>query len=154
MGLLELLFGKIQNNMRQIFLFICCVFILFASKAEQSASSQKWVNLSNKKVTVITTADKTDLRLSRSTDLSFEKFGQPMETEPCVFIDPYKTFQTMVGIGGAITDASAETFAKLPKEAQQELLKAYFDTDKGIGYSLARTNINSCDFSSGSYTYV
>ena len=26
--------------------------------------------------------------------------------------------------------------------------------DKGIGYTLARTNIHSCDFSSGSYTYV
>ena len=25
---------------------------------------------------------------------------------------------------------------------------------KGIGYTLARTNIHSCDFSSGSYTYV
>jgi glucosylceramidase len=30
----------------------------------------------------------------------------------------------------------------------------YFDPVKGIGYTLARTNIHSCDFSSGSYTYV
>ena len=29
-----------------------------------------------------------------------------------------------------------------------------FRKDKGIGYTLARTNMNSCDFSSGSYTYV
>src|SRR5665811_1492621 len=49
---------------------------------------------------------------------------------------------------------STETFAKLPKKKQQELLQAYFDKEKGIGYTLARTNINSCDFSSGSYTYV
>ncbi|MEJ0080257.1 MAG: hypothetical protein WDM78_04700 [Puia sp.] len=28
------------------------------------------------------------------------------------------------------------------------------DTVNGIGYTLGRTNIHSCDFSSGSYTYV
>ena len=27
-------------------------------------------------------------------------------------------------------------------------------SSNGIGYTLARTNIHSCDFSSGSYTYV
>ena len=34
------------------------------------------------------------------------------------------------------------------------MLKAYYDKKGGIGYTLARTNINSCDFSSDSYTYV
>ena len=132
--------------MRQISLSIYCILFLFTSKAQQKANSGKWSNLSGKKAIVFTTADKTDLRLSKSSDLSFEKFGQPAETEPCIFIDPYKTFQTMVGIGGAITDASPETFAKLPKESQQELLKVYFDPEKGIGYSLARTNLSSLKF--------
>ena len=77
-----------------------------------------------------------------------------METEVCVFVDPLKTFQTFLGIGGAITDASAETFAKLPAEKQAEMIRAYYDPVDGIGYTLARTNIHSCDFSSGSYTYV
>lgn len=45
-------------------------------------------------------------------------------------------------------------FIKLPKNQQDALLKAYFDKDKGIGYTVARTNINSCDFSSDMYTYV
>jgi glucosylceramidase len=107
-----------------------------------------------KKITVYTTADKTDYRLSKTETLDFEPFAQPLETQPCVFIDDKNTFQTFLGIGGAITDASAETFAKLPKETQQELLIAYYDPVKGIGYTIARTNINSCDFSSGSYTYV
>ena len=77
-----------------------------------------------------------------------------METEVCIFVDPAKKFQTLTGIGGALTDASAETFAKLPKEKQQEFMKAYYDPVKGIGYTLARTNIQSCDFSSDSYSYV
>lgn len=112
-------------------------------------------SLADKKVTVYTTADTAGYRLSRTdSNLVFKDFGQPRETEVCVFVDPSKTFQTFMGIGGAITDASAETFAKMPKDKQQEILDAYFDPDRGIGYTLARTNIHSCDFSSGSYTYV
>jgi len=33
-------------------------------------------------------------------------------------------------------------------------MTAYYSTDRGIGYTLGRTNIHSCDFSSESYTYV
>lgn len=105
-------------------------------------------------VTVYTSADKTSFRLSRTGELKLEPFGQPLETQPCIFVDPGRTFQEMVGIGGALTDASAETFAKLPADRQKELLTRYFDPVDGIGYTLARTNIHSCDFSSGSYTYV
>lgn len=77
-----------------------------------------------------------------------------MENEVSVFIDTDKKFQTFFGIGAAMTDASAETFYKLPKDKQKELLKAYFDKQNGIGYTVARTNINSCDFSSDMYTYI
>jgi len=86
--------------------------------------------------------------------VEFKPMGQPLETHTCVFIDPRRTSQTFLGIGGAITDASAETLAKIPAAKQQELIDAYYDPNKGIGYTLARTNIHSCDFSSGSYTYV
>ena len=107
-----------------------------------------------KKVSVYTTAENTKLRISLTGTLTLADFGQPLETQPCVFVDPGRTFQTIIGIGGALTDASAETFAKLPKEKQQEILQKYFDPEKGIGYTLGRTNIHSCDFSSSSYTYA
>ena len=107
-----------------------------------------------KAVTIYTTADKTDLRLTATETLNFESAVQPAETDVFVQVDPSNTFQSLVGIGGAITDASAETFAKLSKQKQAELLKAYYDPKEGIGYTLARTNINSCDFSSDMYTYV
>lgn len=107
-----------------------------------------------KQVTVYTTADKTKLRISPTDTLSFKAVGQPKETQICVFVDPARQFQTFLGIGGALTDASAETFALLPKEKQREFLDAHFDEERGIGYKLARTNIHSCDFSSGVYTYV
>src|SRR5438067_3746828 len=107
-----------------------------------------------RKVAVYTTAEKTDYRISATDTLTFKHLGQPLETQTCVFVDPSKTYQTLLGIGGALTDATAETFAKLPKDKQQEILDAYFDAQKGIGYTFARTNIHSCDFSSSSYTYV
>jgi glucosylceramidase len=107
-----------------------------------------------RQVTVYTTADKTDHRISRTDTVSFKTVGQPKESQICVFVDPGRQFQTFLGIGAALTDASAETFAMLPKEKQREFLDAHFDDERGIGYKLARTNIHSCDFSSGSYTYV
>ena len=107
-----------------------------------------------KTVTVYTTAAKTELRLTEGGKLSFADYGQPFETEPFIWVDPSVSFQPFTGIGGALTDASAETFAKLSKDKQQELMIAYYDPHKGIGYTLARTNIQSCDFSSGSYSYV
>lgn len=107
-----------------------------------------------KQVEKFTTAENTNLRISSEGKLNFIPYSQPLETEPTVFINTSKTFQTMLGIGGAVTDAAAETFAKLSLEQQKEFLAAYYDQEKGIGYSLLRTNINSCDFSSYSYTYV
>ena len=126
------------------------------SKTEKQTSSATTIPFSTdgKKMVVYTTADSTDYRLSATDTVEFKDMGQPFETQVCVFVDPSKTFQTYFGIGAALTDASAETFYKLPKETQDELLKAYFDKEKGIGYTVARTNINSCDFSSDMYTYV
>ncbi|MGI4870893.1 MAG: glycoside hydrolase family 30 protein [Janthinobacterium lividum] len=107
-----------------------------------------------KQAAVYTTAANTTLRLTPGPALSFHPVGQPLETEHYLLVDPNHSFQTLLGIGGALTDASAETFDKLPKARQQEFMRAYFDPSAGIGYTLARTSIHSCDFSSESYTYV
>jgi glucosylceramidase len=129
------------RNMKKIFVII-------------SVTLATLVHAQTKKVTVFTTADSSSLRLSQTGFAEWENMPQPQETQICVFVNPAKTFQTFLGIGAALTDAAAETFYKLPKEKQQELLKAYFDKKDGIGYTVARTNINSCDFSSDMYTYV
>lgn len=102
---------------------------------------------------ILTAKDKTS-RLSEQPPLLFRTLEQPEEASYTVMVDPGQRFQTIVGIGGALTDAAAETFAKLPPDKQEEFLTAHFDADKGIGYSLGRTHIHSCDFSSGSYTYT
>ena len=116
--------------------------------------AQKPFSTQGKKVMVYTTAEKTDYKLTPTDTLSFENFDQPLETQPSIFVDPSHSFQTFIGIGGALTDAAAETFAKLPADKQAEVLQAYYDPKKGIGYTIGRINMNSCDFSSDSYTYV
>ena len=135
--------------MKKCFAIICSLLAITFCNAQP-----KTFSTNNKKVLVYTTADKTDYRITLTDSLHFTHMGQPFETQVCVFVDPTQRFQKLIGIGGALTDASAETFYKLPKEKQEEVLKAYYDTVNGIGYNLARTNINSCDFSSDVYTYV
>lgn len=131
----------------RIFLFTFLLIVLMTPAME---SGQK----PSSAVTVYTTAENTPLRLTKETAVPFEASVQPFETEVCVFVNPANAFQTFLGIGGALTDASAEVYAKLPPAKQREFMTAHFDAEKGIGYTLARTTIHSCDFSSGSYTYI
>lgn len=62
--------------------------------------------------------------------------------------------QTMQGFGGAFTEASAYNLSRVEKNIREQLLKAYFDPIDGIGYSMGRISINSCDFGLGTYDYV
>lgn len=132
------------------------MILLFSALMAIGCSSSKETNTSNPNtIEVYTSANGTNLRLSKSNNqYTVKEVKQPLETQTCVFVNPNKEFQTFLGIGGAITDASAEVFAKLSPEKQQEFLNAYFSEKDGIGYSVLRTNMNSCDFSSASYTYV
>lgn len=108
----------------------------------------------SKKATIYTTAENTTMRLAKTGEAVFSASKQPLETEICVFVEPKKTFQSLLGIGGAITDASSEIFSQLSPAQQKEFIDAYYSADKGIGYSLVRTTIHSSDFASGSYTYI
>ena len=103
--------------------------------------------------TLFTTAMDTDLRLALGDDVIFDKAAQPTENEISIFVNPRIRFQSMLGFGGAITDASSEVFAKLSPAVQEEFLEAYYGDD-GLAYTLARTTIHSADFGSGSYTYI
>jgi glucosylceramidase len=139
-----------MSMMKSSILLIAAIMAVSATQAQKKGKATN----ANDKVSVVITAKSTSYRLSKSIQLQLKPKGQPFEHIPCVFVDTTKTYQTFTGIGGAITDAAAETFAKLPGAKQNELLRAYFDKDKGIGYNIVRTNMNSCDFSSESYTYV
>ena len=68
-------------------------------------------------------------------------------------IEPRVTYQEILGFGGAFTDSAGYVLKKMPATKQEEILRAYFDPDKGLGYTLCRTHINSCDFSTENYAY-
>jgi glucosylceramidase len=136
------------------FVISCLCFCIVGFSQQKSKKQIQEFSKKNKNITVYTTADNTKLRLTPTDNLSLTASKQPLETEISIFVDPSKKFQTFMGIGGAITDASAEIFARLSKEKQTEFLNAYYDKQKGIGYSLLRTTIQSSDFSSGSYSYI
>jgi glucosylceramidase len=130
--------------------FACLVFLAGALIMSRCTAA----DFAGRSVTAYVSAKDTGQRLARIGALQFADLPQHTEKQECIFVDPSKEFQTVLGVGGALTDAAAETFYKLPADKQQDILTAYFDPQKGIGYSLGRTSIHSCDFSSESYTYV
>lgn len=99
-----------------------------------------------------TTARDTGQRLSETEPTGFEPATDA--TEPSLFIDVALQFQEIIGFGGAFTEAAAVTFDKMPPLLRKEILDAYFSPEKGHGYSVCRTHINSCDFSVGNYAYT
>ncbi len=66
---------------------------------------------------------------------------------------PGEKFQTITGLGGSFTEASASLLNRLGKENRQKILEAYFG-ETGARYSLTRSHINSCDFSLSQYSYA
>jgi glucosylceramidase len=121
---------------------------------ESEQAMEKYIPLNIEAATVYSTAHKTDLKLALTDTINFGELKQPTEVDASITVDAQSSFQEILGIGAALTDASAETFYKLSEKNQQAFMEAYFDEEKGIGYSLARTVIHSCDFSPYSYTYV
>lgn len=137
-----------------IITFLIGFIIIACAENNKDKKMEAQFSVQDRNVIIFTTAEDTELRLTENGEGTFSPADQPLEFEVSIFVNPNKTFQTFLGIGGAITDASAEVFDKLSKEKQEEFLKAYYNLEDGIGYTLARTPIHSCDFSSASFTYV
>ena len=107
--------------------------------------------------------DKRELSVFVTSKLSGEKIApvdhkelQPKsigEQSPSVIIHRNKVKQEVLGFGGAFTEASASVYQQCSQEKRAEIIKAYFDSENGHGYSFCRTHINSCDFSLGNYAY-
>ena len=79
-------------------------------------------------------------------------YGQADEKAE-ISIFPEEKFQTITGIGGSFTEASASLLNRLSPENRAKILEAYFG-ESGARYSLTRTHMNSCDFSLGNYSYA
>jgi glucosylceramidase len=133
---------------------IVLVILISSFHRQQIEGANSPSSASYKRMDVYLTARDTKDRLTPHAPLTFEPVPQPDESSPAILLDASKTFQVIEGFGGALTDAAAETYFKLPERIRLEILNAYFNPETGIGYSLCRTHINSCDFSSDSYAYA
>jgi len=70
-----------------------------------------------------------------------------------IFVAPAQTvLRPWLGFGGSFTEASTETLRKMSPEKRDEVLRACYDQEAGLGYKLARVHIGSCDFSLGNWT--
>lgn len=73
-------------------------------------------------------------------------------TSNIIKILPNKKYQKITGFGGSFTQATATVLNKLSADNRKKIIDAYF-TEQGANYSLTRTHINSCDFSTHQYAY-
>ena len=68
-------------------------------------------------------------------------------------IETNKVRQEILGFGGSFTESSSSIYKELDQNKKEEIIEAYFG-GSGNKYSMARTHINSCDFSLGNYAHV
>ena len=62
--------------------------------------------------------------------------------------------QTLIGFGGAFTEAAALTWQQLTPAAADDFLHACFSPTNGQGYTLCRVPMGSSDFGLGNYAHV
>lgn len=74
---------------------------------------------------------------------------------PAISIDRSKKYQEFAGFGGAFTEATAINWRRLDARHQEEVIQLYFASPEegGLGYTMGRVPIGSCDFSPVSYTF-
>ena len=90
----------------------------------------------------ITTPDGA-LKMSDQGTVAFQTAAPANET---VVVDPSRTFQTMTGFGGAITDSSASVLYGLSPAARSATMKLLFDPKTGDGLDFLRQPIGASDF--------
>jgi glucosylceramidase len=67
-------------------------------------------------------------------------------------INRKKTYQSIIGFGGAITDAAGSVIYSLSQGSIENILKSYFD-QTGIEYNILRVPMSGTDFSLRVYSY-
>ncbi|KAH3697023.1 lysosomal acid glucosylceramidase-like [Dreissena polymorpha] len=96
--------------------------------------------------TFMTTRD--GLRMQRD----IGSFDDGVKPNKYIFSVGNETKQTIIGFGGAFTDAAVLTMNSLSADARRNLINSYYD-QQGIEYNLGRIPMASCDFSTHIYSY-
>jgi glucosylceramidase len=73
-------------------------------------------------------------------------------TTDAIALDPSRTFQQHLGIGGAFTEATCYMFNSLPPPARQQLFHEMFDPSE-MGLGAGRICVGSSDYARNTYSY-
>ena len=95
-----------------------------------------------------TNADKSKL-LAQQPDVAFAKTA----SGTVITVDLKQKFQTMVGFGASMTDASADLIRNHMSASQRDALMADLFGKQGLDFSFTRLTIGASDFSSAHYSY-
>lgn len=116
-----------------------CAFMSVAQAAPKTAAVRAW----------ITTTDQVHLLASAPA----QAFGKRAALDLDIEVDAQQRFQTMVGFGANITDASAWLIQQRMSPTQRKaLLDDLFGKPPGIGLSFTRLTIGASDFSRSHYS--
>ena len=105
----------------------------------------------NKLKVFVTSKDDSSKRISLSPIEELSKDTANIKSK--ITIEPNNQRQEILGFGGSFTEASSSIYKELDEEKKEEIIESYFGKN-GNKYSMARTHINSCDFSLGNYAHV
>ena len=105
----------------------------------------------NKLKIYVTSKDDSSKRISLSPIEELSKDTAKIKSK--ITIEPKNQRQEILGFGGSFTEASSSIYKELDEEKKEEIIESYFG-ENGNKYSMARTHINSCDFSLGNYAHV
>jgi glucosylceramidase len=132
---------------RLVILFVLLVGLLLPISGNATTADVKDVPAMGEKVSVWVTS--SDQCLSESqTNWHPQKAGES-ET---IAIDTNKHYQSIVGFGGAFTDAACCVISRLPETQRAELLSDLLDKKK-MDLSLCRMCIGSSDYSREVFSY-
>jgi len=99
-------------------------------------------------INVVQTARDTGDRLSPQAQVPWQPDFPSTYT---VVVNPTAKYQTVLGFGGALTEAAAYVYSTLSPALQKQVIEAYYGAT-GIHYTVGRIHMNSCDFSLASYS--
>ncbi len=102
-------------------------------------------------ITKIETNYKRNLFFKETTNIKTKPYDSYLEKQ-ILQIYPHITYQSIIGFGGALTEATGYALKQVPKEIANHMMHDYF-SNKGLGYTLCRLPIGSSDFSINSYSY-
>ena len=107
--------------------------------------------MNNNRLKVFITSKDSSKRISRCSIEALSK--DKTNIKSMITVEPKNQRQEILGFGGSFTEASSSIYKDLKTHKKEEIIESCFGED-GNKYSMARTHINSCDFSLGNYAHV